>query len=246
MGTELSNSTLSRSRMGIIVIAISHPFQGLSKRPIRAGLTTRKFAGEVMHSREYRRPEDHVGKKIVVVGAGNSGADIVRHLSSLNLGHYTYQGEKTDDEVDRPYTTVYQSVTGASRAGYNSGTEPWTPYIRTVPTIHHIEGPSQTGPPGTIYLQDDSKLEDIDLIIFATGYNNSLPFAKAADEPWASASVLDEVISEDERVGGDEWEIGGVKGLHMVGLDELLLFLKDDRSIAFPGLRMFPQAQKSS
>jgi hypothetical protein len=75
------------------------------------------------------------------------------------------------------------------------------------------------------------------LIIFATGYNNSLPFAKATDEPWKSANVLDEVIREDEREGGDKWEIGGVKGLHMVGLDELLLFLKEDRSIAFPGLR---------
>jgi lysine/ornithine N-monooxygenase len=178
----------------------------------------------------------------LVVGAGNSGADIVRHLSSLNLGHYTYQGEKTDDQVDRPYTTVYQSVTGASRAGYNSGTEPWTPYIRTVPTIHHIEGPSEGRLNGTIHLQDESKLEDIDLIIFATGYNNSLPFAKATDQPWASANVLDEVIREDERAGGDKWEIGGVKGLHMVGLDELLLFLKDDRTIAFPGLRTFIQA----
>jgi hypothetical protein len=48
---------------------------------------------------------------------------------------------------------------------------------------------------------------------------------------------LDEVIREDEREGGDRWEIGGVKGLHMVGLDELLLFLEEDRSIAFPGLR---------
>jgi len=193
----------------------------------------------VIHSREYRRPEDHTGKRIVVVGAGNSGADIVRHLSSLNLGHYTPKGEKIDDQVDRPFTTVYQSVTGASRAGYNSGTEPWAPYIRTVATIDHFEGPSGERSKGSIHLKDESRtvLEDIDLIIFATGYNNSLPFAKATDEPWKSAHVLDEVIREDEREGGDKWEIGGVKGLHMVGLDELLLFLKEDRSIAFPGLR---------
>ena len=193
----------------------------------------------MIHSREYRRPEDHVGKRIVVVGAGNSGADIVRHLTSLNLGHYTHQGEKIDDQVDRPFTTVYQSVTGASRAGYNSGSEPWAPYFRTVATIDHFEGPSGGRSKESIHLKDASKtvLEDIDLIIFATGYNNSLPFAKATDEPWKSANVLDEVIREDERAGGDKWEIGGVKGLHMVGLDELLLFLKEDRSIAFPGLR---------
>jgi len=195
----------------------------------------------VIHSREYRRPEEHLGKTILVVGAGNSGADIVRHLSSLNLGHYTYQGEKTDDQEDRPFTSVYQSVTGASKAGYNSGTEPWAPYIKTVATIDHFESSSDERPRGAIHLKDDSKtiLGDIDLIIFATGYNNSLPFAKANDGPWRSANVLDEVIREDEREGGDKWEIGGVKGLHMVGLDELLLFLKDDRSIAFPGLRKF-------
>jgi lysine/ornithine N-monooxygenase len=195
----------------------------------------RSFSGEVIHSREYRRAEEYIGKRILVVGAGNSGADIVRHLTSLNLGHYTYEGHKTDDQVDRPYTTVYNSVTGASRAGYNSGSEPWAPYIRTVATIDHIEGPS-------IHLKDDARtiLSDLDLIIFATGYNNSLPFAKAEDLPWKSANVLDEVIREEERVGGDKWEVGGVKGLHMVGLDELLLFLNDDRSIAFPGLRKFP------
>lgn len=197
----------------------------------------RLFSGEVIHSREYRRPEEHIGKKIVVVGAGNSGADIVRHLSSLNLGHYTSGGEKIDDQVDRPYTTVYQSVTGASRAGYNSGTEPWAPYIRTVSTIAHFEHSCDGAPKGSIHLKDGTTLEDIDLIIFATGYNNSLPFAKASDEPWKSVNVLDEVIGEVERQGGDRWEIGGVKGLHMVGLDELLLFLKDDKSIAFPGLR---------
>ena len=225
--------------MGIIAIATFHPSPDSSKSQPHDSADNRLFSGEVIHSREYRRPEDHIGKKIVVVGAGNSGADIVRHLSSLNLGHYTHKGEKIDDQADRPFTTVYQSVTGASRAGYNSGTEPWAPYIRTVATIDHFEGPTEERPKGSIHLKDDSRtvLEDIDLIIFATGYNNSLPFAKATDRPWKSANVLDEVIREDEREGGDKWEVGGVKGLHMVGLDELLLFLKADRSIAFPGLR---------
>lgn len=81
-------------------------------------------------------------------------------------------------------------------------------------------------------------MEDIDTIIFATGYNNSLPFAKVTDEPWKSCRVLDGVISLEEREkGGDESEIGGQKGLHITGLDELLLFLKDDRTLSFPGLR---------
>jgi hypothetical protein len=162
----------------------------------------------------------------------------VRHLSSLNLDLYTPEGTAVADDP-RPFTTVYQSVTGANRGGYNSGSEAWAPFIRTVTTIDHITGPTPSTPKGSIYLRGDDAAvsSDIDIIIFATGYNNSLPFAKAADAPWSSANVLDEVIGEDERVGGDQWEVGGVKGLRMVGLDELLLFLRNDRTIAFPGLR---------
>jgi lysine/ornithine N-monooxygenase len=204
----------------------------------------------VLHSREYRRAEEHIGRTILVVGAGNSGADIVRHLSSLNLDLYTPEGKaiNSNDKASQGFTTVYQSVTGANRGGYNSGNEPWAPYIRTVTTIDHIEGPSTSQPKGAVHLRGDDGpvLVDIDTIIFATGYNNSMPFAKATDAPWSSANVLDQVIGEDERAGGDQWEVGGVKGLHMVGLDELLLFLREDRTIAFPGLRQCSQAQGCS
>lgn len=197
------------------------------------------FPGEVIHSREYRRAEEYIGRTVLVVGAGNSGADIVRHLSSLNLDLHTPEGTPLFEDTRQPFTTVYQSVTGANRGGYNSGNEPWTPYIRTVSTIDHIQGPAAFTPKGSVHIRgtDGPVLSDIDIIIFATGYNNSLPFAKATDAPWNSANVLDEVIGEDERAGGDQWEVGGVKGLRMNGLDELLLFLRDDRTIAFPGLR---------
>jgi len=34
------------------------------------------FGGEIYHSSEYRSPEQFVGKKVLVIGAGNSGVDI--------------------------------------------------------------------------------------------------------------------------------------------------------------------------
>jgi hypothetical protein len=81
----------------------------------------------------------------------------------------------------------------------------------------------------------------VDTIIFATGYNFSLPFCKITDYPWSDPKyqVLDEVIQPGEREGGREGEVGGMKGLSMDKLDEVMLFLEADegRSIAFPALR---------
>uniref|UniRef100_A0A674K3A3 Flavin-containing monooxygenase n=1 Tax=Terrapene triunguis TaxID=2587831 RepID=A0A674K3A3_9SAUR len=45
-----------------------------------------KFKGKIMHSREYKYPEEFRDKRMVVVGLGNSGVDI-----SLDLSHTTKQ-----------------------------------------------------------------------------------------------------------------------------------------------------------
>lgn len=39
------------------------------------------FEGETIHANEYRTPERFIGKDVIVVGAGNSGADIASELS---------------------------------------------------------------------------------------------------------------------------------------------------------------------
>ncbi|ORY29327.1 hypothetical protein BCR39DRAFT_532347 [Naematelia encephala] len=225
--------------------------------PPTSGLST--FPGEILHSREYRRPTDYTGKTVLVVGSGNSGADIVRQIASLNIGQYDEFGARLHRDQDQTrsnsFTTVYQSSSGGPpRSGYNTGEEPWAKFIKSVPLIDHIDPPSSSSSPSSashpssasssppssarIHFQDNKHppLDTVDTIIFATGYYNSLPFCKASDEPWASRQVLEETITLEEREGGDDWETGGLKGLHMTGLDELLLFLENDRSMAFPGL----------
>jgi hypothetical protein len=84
---------------------------------------------------------------------------------------------------------------------------------------------------------------EVDTIIFATGYNFALPFCKTSDSPWSSRPLLQDSITSEEREGGRKWEIGGMKGLTMQGMDPLLLFPEGDRSIAFPILRESPHAE---
>nr|XP_020670364.1 dimethylaniline monooxygenase [N-oxide-forming] 3-like [Pogona vitticeps] len=42
-----------------------------------------KFKGSILHSREYKGPEKFKGKKVLVIGLGNSGCDIAVELSNI-------------------------------------------------------------------------------------------------------------------------------------------------------------------
>jgi len=43
-----------------------------------------KFKGQIIHTHSYKKPADFVGKKVVVVGIGNSGGDVAVELSMVN------------------------------------------------------------------------------------------------------------------------------------------------------------------
>ena len=47
-----------------------------------------KFAGSIMHSVDYRSAEDFVGKRVLIVGAGNSGVDIASDAARYSTQAY--------------------------------------------------------------------------------------------------------------------------------------------------------------
>ena len=94
-----------------------------------------------------------------------------------------------------------------------------------------------------ISFADGSCLEDVDAILFATGYVFALPFCKRSDAPWRDdvkdhQEILSGVLGEEEKGELGQWETGGLKGQGMrtEGMDELLMFRRGDRSLVFPGL----------
>lgn len=44
------------------------------------------FAGRIIHAAEFGRASDYAGKKVLVIGAGNSGFDALNHLSGVATG----------------------------------------------------------------------------------------------------------------------------------------------------------------
>jgi Flavin-binding monooxygenase-like len=106
------------------------------------------FPARIVHSKIYRTPQVYKNKKVLVIGNSASGHDVAADLVST---------------ADLP---VYQSRRSASRW---DGSEPppgteWKPVIR------------EYLPSGRIVFEDDTYLDDIDVVIYCTGYKPSYPF----------------------------------------------------------------------
>lgn len=149
------------------------------------------------------------------------------------------------DHESRTITPVFVSSSGEPNnftVAPDDPATPWVKHITNVPLISHVTPPSPTYPNGQIhfhpYTPSDSAPPpiEVDTIIFATGYNSFYPFFKSTDSPWIEQRLLDLDVIPPERNGGEESDVGGMKGLTMRELDETLLFLEGDRSIAFPVL----------
>ncbi|MEM6346903.1 MAG: NAD(P)/FAD-dependent oxidoreductase [Bacteroidota bacterium] len=62
------------------------------------------FAGDITHSRDYRNPKPYQGKKVLVIGMGNTGAEIALDLAEAGVETYL--------SVRSPITIVPRDVMG--------------------------------------------------------------------------------------------------------------------------------------
>jgi hypothetical protein len=112
----------------------------------------KNFPGRIRHSKHFRSSKDHVGKKIIVVGASVSSHEIVHEV------------------LDVAKQPVYASIRGDPIAAF--GWEPFDhPHIEVKKQIQRFEPES-----GRIVFEDGSHLDDVDHVFFGTGYTFSVPF----------------------------------------------------------------------
>ncbi|KAH7374663.1 hypothetical protein B0T11DRAFT_344394 [Plectosphaerella cucumerina] len=109
------------------------------------------FPDRVFHSKYYRNPDPFTGKRVVVIGNSASGHDVTAEL------------------VKTAHLPVYQSRRSRSRWDGDkppSGIE-WKPIIQSF------------FPNGRIVFNDGTYLDDVDAVIYCTGYQPSFPFWNA-------------------------------------------------------------------
>ncbi|KAB8079141.1 hypothetical protein BDV29DRAFT_152008 [Aspergillus leporis] len=137
-----------------VVIASGHynvPFI-----PEIAGLEQafRTHATVFEHSKAFRSANDYVDKKVVIVGGSVSSADLVADIHAIVKG------------------PLYLSQRGKNEAMQAA----WElPNVEGKPTISRIE---VTGTGANVIFADGSVVENVDKVIFATGYKLVYPFLR--------------------------------------------------------------------
>ncbi|GKT44326.1 thiol-specific monooxygenase [Colletotrichum spaethianum] len=113
--------------------------------------------GSVIHSKHFRGRDAYAGKKVVVVGASVSAADIAYDLTAV---------------ASPPVTAV---VVGHALNGYFGGEAFEHPLIAKVPSIARVEPDTRT-----VHFVDGTSVSGVDDIIFGTGYTWTLPFFQSS------------------------------------------------------------------
>uniref|UniRef100_A0A5F8H6D8 Flavin-containing monooxygenase n=1 Tax=Monodelphis domestica TaxID=13616 RepID=A0A5F8H6D8_MONDO len=173
----------------------------------------KKFKGHYFHTWEYKNPEKFLGKRIAVIGIGNSGADVACELShgakqvflSTRRGAWIWSrlwdnGYPIDTVLfTRFYNYINKWLTTSminnwaenklnSKFNHTDfGLQPEHRFLSHQPTFsddmpnHIISGRLQVKPnviefTETTAIFEDGTEEEIDVVIFATGYTFDFPF----------------------------------------------------------------------
>lgn len=175
------------------------------------------FEGESFHSVKYKRPEQFEGKRVLVIGGGNSGCDIAcdaaraadRAFLSLRRGYHFIpkyiMGKPADvfaGGLELPRWIEKRSFKLLLRVLVGDLTKYGLPEpdhevleshpIMNTEVLHHLgHGDLAVRPDvkrfeGKTVRFVDGSSEEIDLIVFATGYKVTYPFMDRSHFEWIS------------------------------------------------------------
>lgn len=203
------------------------------------------FRGQILHSAWYRSPLPFEGKTVLVVGNSSSGSDIARELSGYVLRTLP-EGETA--------TTAFKDRCSKGREGkvlhsYEHIDKPppldfdprepdspaWAKRITVVPRIREIT------PDGSVVFDTGERRDDIDVLIFGTGYAYDFPYLDQQLAPFAEWPLIP--LPPPPTAAQDEAQnsaVGTYEPPHrtapfLTHLDDWSLFYSPDPSICVLG-----------
>ncbi|EWY85625.1 hypothetical protein FOYG_12765 [Fusarium oxysporum NRRL 32931] len=140
-----------------VVVATGH--YNLPRIPDTPGLAEWKahFGDDVIHTKQYRRPEQFKGKTVLVVGGGASAYDVCRETSET--AKRVVQSTRGGD-FDLPPSMFPGSVE----------------HVGGIEKFVLKKDPDTGGVKSRVLLSDGKVLDDVDAVVLATGYLTSYPF----------------------------------------------------------------------
>jgi len=169
------------------------------------------FQGTLIHSAQYHGPEPFQNKKVLVVGQGNSGAQILAEVSKVSQAQWVTLTAPTfmPDDVDGRYLFDVASQQYRNKQEGKQAPKPNLGNIVMVPSVKEARqrGVLEARRPFTAFWQkgvvwDDGQQEAIDAVIWATGFKPALQHL----EPLNSGAP------------GTRFETAGTRALQVPGL----------------------------
>eukprot|EP00892_Ulva_mutabilis_P007447 jgi/Ulvmu1/5074/UM021_0091.1 len=143
------------STMGVYdAVMVCNGHYSAPRTPDFPGLDT--YPGACEHSHSYRHPDVYSGKRVLIVGAHASGEDIAWDIAPYAAAVVMSAKSWMKEE--------FAHVRGPFGPANNMYRRPWV---------------SRMGSDGTIEFEDGSSVQDIDIVMFCTGYHYAMPFLDA-------------------------------------------------------------------
>ncbi|GAA4447183.1 ArsO family NAD(P)H-dependent flavin-containing monooxygenase [Nibrella saemangeumensis] len=174
------------------------------------------FSGTQLHSAQYRSPDEFRGKKVLIVGAGNSAAQILAEVSRVATTQWVTLDEPNflPDEVDG--RQLFQAATARYNAAQQDGSAPPPGGLETIVMVPSVKEARERDvlharrpfisllPDGVVW--PDGTPETIDAIIWCTGFRPALHFLRPLG-----------VVEEDGKVATEGTRASRQPGLWLVG-----------------------------
>ncbi|GAA5944891.1 hypothetical protein JCM1841_000599 [Sporobolomyces salmonicolor] len=202
-------------------VMISNGHYSVPYVPWVEGLSSWK--GELSHARWYRDAKAFENKTVLVIGNSASGYDVTRELA---MSIHSRRESGTDPTA---LPKIYQSARSPPVLGipFDAADAPeWAKEIAVFPPVRKVEGK-------VIEFEDSRTLEDVDTIIYCTGYYYSFPFCYPTDAPF-SEHPLTRPPPTPSNLTNTKLPPAPVRGgLRVHNLDDRFLFYLPDPSLAF-------------
>ncbi|HPH46400.1 MAG TPA: ArsO family NAD(P)H-dependent flavin-containing monooxygenase [Chryseolinea sp.] len=173
------------------------------------------FKGQVLHSSQYYSPDNFVGKRVAIVGEGNSGAQILAEVSKVTGTLWITQKEPhfLPDHIDGRY--LFDAATQMYEA-QKSGQRYKAPSLGDIVMVESVKEARarkvlKSLRPFDRYTEDaliwsDGHEEKIDVIIFCTGFKPSLQHLTSLN-----------VVNDEGKADTNGTKSKLVEGLWLVG-----------------------------
>jgi thioredoxin reductase len=173
------------------------------------------FTGKIIHSSQYQSPEEFVGKRVAIVGEGNSGAQILAEISKVTGTLWITQKEPRflPDHVDGRF--LFDAATQMYEA-QKMGKQYKPPSLGDIVMVDSVKDARarkvlKSGRPFEKFTEDsiiwaNGHEEKIDVVIFCTGFKPSLKHLEPLN-----------VINADGKADTTGTKSNRVEGLWFVG-----------------------------